>query len=132
MWVAFAGPFANLLIAIVVAITLLCTTEQGITFIGMQEGIFDYRIHFFQLLVLVNVLLFVFNLFPIYPFDGWRIVRSALCMRFSREKATQIMLIVSLIISLLLVAFGFYYEDKRLMLLGLFGLFMMRRGTAIR
>ena len=130
MWIAFAGPLANLLIAAALSVVLICTTEQGISFIGITEGIFDYRLHFFQLLVFVNMLLFVFNLFPIYPFDGWRMLRALLCMLFLREMATRMMLILSLIIGICLVFIGFYYQDKRLMLLGLFSLFMIRRGIA--
>jgi Zn-dependent protease len=66
IWVALAGPMANLLMALAWAVGLYLLQGVGITepfFLKMcQAG------------VLVNVVLFAFNLFPLPPLDGGRIL----------------------------------------------------------
>lgn len=71
-----AGPISNLLLAIVVAIPVQLglfnaafpVTSQLMPTLGEVVGA----------LVFWNVLLFVFNLLPVYPIDGWTIVRMLL------------------------------------------------------
>jgi Zn-dependent protease len=65
-----AGPFSNLLIAIVFALIIRV----------LDLSPFQDRIQylFFSTVVLYNVLLFIFNLLPLYPIDGWHIVLSLL------------------------------------------------------
>ena len=66
IWVALAGPMANLLMALAWAVGLYLLQGVGITepfFLKMcQAG------------VLVKVVLFAFNLFPLPPLDGGRIL----------------------------------------------------------
>lgn len=66
VWVALAGPGANLLQALLWGILLYLLRGAGMTepfFIRMCQGG-----------VLVNVVMFVFNLFPLPPLDGGRIL----------------------------------------------------------
>src|SRR5690606_12258464 len=65
-----AGPFSNLLLAIVVTliIRLLGLTPFGNSLLYL----------FLATIVVYNVLLFIFNLLPLYPIDGWHIVLSLL------------------------------------------------------
>lgn len=67
-----AGPFANLAIAIVAGLIIRILGIQ--TFLSLPT--------FLQLLlgqmVVLNVLLFVFNLLPLFPLDGWHIVQCLL------------------------------------------------------
>ena len=131
MVVAFAGPFANLLIAIVLALYLWLTTEQGIALIGVEEGLFDYDLNFLQIIFRINFCLFAFNLFPAYPFDGWRIFRAALSTMMSRLKATRLSIYVSFGLGLTLLIYGLVMDDKRFMILGIFTLFMIRRAIPL-
>ena len=66
IWVALAGPMANLVMALAWGVSLDLLQGVGMTepfFLKMCEGG-----------VLVNVLLFAFNLFPLPPLDGGRIL----------------------------------------------------------
>ncbi|WP_211442144.1 site-2 protease family protein [Collimonas humicola] len=78
-WVALAGPAANLFMAL---IWLVLYQVLGQSF-GAQE--------FFVLMaragILVNLALFAFNLFPIPPLDGGRILTSLLPTKYAYQFA---------------------------------------------
>lgn len=59
-------------------------------------------------LAAVNLLLFIFNIIPIYPMDGGRLLRSLLMMKMpsNRRKAKMISDWVSLVFSVLLLAYS--------------------------
>jgi len=64
MWVAIAGPLTNLAIAI--ALTLLLHLAGGI--------LPSILVHSLAMAALMNIVLMVFNLLPVPPLDGSRIV----------------------------------------------------------
>lgn len=73
IWVALAGPGANLLMALLWGIALYVLHGADITepfFLKMCQGG-----------VLVNVVMFAFNLFPVPPLDGGRILVGLLPYR---------------------------------------------------
>ncbi len=63
--VAFAGPLSNLLIALIFGIFIR---------VLIIEGIKSSVIIFFGLIVFYNIFLAIFNLFPIVPLDGSKIL----------------------------------------------------------
>lgn len=67
-----AGPLANLLIAIVVAL-IVRIVGLG-TFIRLGDVAYTIVIQMISL----NVVLFVFNLIPLFPIDGWQMVYALL------------------------------------------------------
>ncbi|HKY88733.1 MAG TPA: site-2 protease family protein [Candidatus Limnocylindrales bacterium] len=69
--VAFAGPFSNLVMASIVAVPLRAIVTLGIDAPPLVVTVLAY-------LVLFNLLLFVFNLLPIPPLDGWKVLLSFL------------------------------------------------------
>lgn len=71
-----AGPLSNLLLAVVVAV-LVRIMGVGIAF-PVQSQFLPTLQELAGAFLFWNVLLFVFNLLPFAPIDGWHIVRSLL------------------------------------------------------
>ena len=74
-WVALAGPLANLLMAFLWMLSYFVLQSVGINevfFLEMAEAG-----------VKINLILFAFNLFPLPPLDGGRIVTSILPNRYA-------------------------------------------------
>ncbi len=97
IWVAAAGPLANLGMmvawAIIGKIAISFPLTGPVHFIALtaQAGIF------------VNALLMVFNLFPLLPLDGGRIVAGLLpgpmAYRFSRTEPYGMFILIALLLS---------------------------------
>lgn len=95
VWVALAGPGANLAMAIgwtVLAYVLVAANIQERFFVEMaQAG------------MLVNLVMFAFNLFPLPPLDGGRILVGLLPMRqaiaVSRVEPYGFFIVMALVVS---------------------------------
>jgi len=68
LWVGLAGPFANFLIAIALSVVIKLFPMLAHTIIG--------QVIFFG--IIINMILALFNLIPIPPLDGSRIVSALL------------------------------------------------------
>jgi Zn-dependent protease len=82
-WMAFAGPLMNLLLAIVSAIILRIAYGPLIDIYVQNPSsttaeIVLFIVRFLSLSVTINVLVFIFNLLPFFPLDGWRMVFALL------------------------------------------------------
>lgn len=85
--VSVAGPLSNLVIAFIglaVWYILLSTGALSSLSSGMAEGLHQ----FFNILIFLNITLFIFNLFPFPPLDGYRIIED-LAPSGIRAKMTQ-------------------------------------------
>lgn len=71
-----AGPFSNLILAAIVGILYRLNVWQ-IDF-PMRGDILPSFDAIMTLMFQFNVLLFIFNLIPLFPFDGWHILRKLL------------------------------------------------------
>lgn len=76
-----AGPFSNLLIAVFVGILYRLNLWQY-GFFGPRDIIPNFN-QFMTVLLEFNLLLFVFNLLPVFPFDGWFVLIKLLPPRES-------------------------------------------------
>jgi Zn-dependent protease len=72
--VAFAGPLSNLLMAIVTLALLAVLAKTGVSVGPLLEPI--------QLFYALNLILFVFNLVPIHPLDGGKVLGWLLGPRY--------------------------------------------------
>ncbi len=94
VWVALAGPGVNLLQALVWGLAWLLMSSAGV-----QERFF---IEMCQAGVLVNVVMFAFNLFPLPPLDGGRVLTGLLpwkqALAFSRIEPYGFFIVMALVL----------------------------------
>ena len=95
VWVALAGPASNLVQAIVWALLYVVYTDFGVSekfFLAMCKAG-----------VLSNVVMFAFNLFPLPPLDGGRIVVGLLpwkqAYQFSRIEPYGFYIVMALVVT---------------------------------
>jgi Zn-dependent protease len=95
IWVALAGPGANFVQALVWGVVFFLLQSMDINerfFIEMAQGG-----------ILVNVVMFVFNLFPLPPLDGGRILVGLLpyrqAMQLSRIEPWGFFIVMALVIT---------------------------------
>jgi Zn-dependent protease len=74
--VALAGPMANLIMALFWKILFITTPINDPFFIKMAEGG-----------IIINLVLFAFNLFPLPPLDGGRVLTNLLPYRYAYKFA---------------------------------------------
>jgi Zn-dependent protease len=67
-----AGPLSNLLLAIIFAIIAFLLGARGL--VSLPEIVQNIIAN----MIYLNILLFVFNLIPLFPIDGWQIVLALL------------------------------------------------------
>lgn len=98
-----AGPVSNLLLAIIGAFL----KYSFIAFIP-YSGMMDPLLHFLHYFTYLNVLLFVFNLLPLPPLDGYRIIQDVL-PHSSRVKLSQYEVYGQIIFLVIIVVPGLYW-----------------------
>ena len=72
---ALAGPLSNLIVALV---SLLLFNLSGLIYTNVTFGFIFYIAYFFLFIAQINVSLAVFNLIPVPPLDGSRILSAVL------------------------------------------------------
>ena len=108
MAVALAGPLANLLAGIVggllINLVLAIDPMALLIFSGKSVGILSYIVLFLYYFMAINISLAVFNLIPIPPLDGSKILMAFLpnkiCYQIQRNEA-----MISMIL-MIAIAFG--------------------------
>jgi Zn-dependent protease len=78
MLTSIAGPISNLLMAFIVVFPLQVVLVLGFSSIYAETGAVYWLFQFLLLLFYVNINLAVFNLFPIPPLDGSKILSAVL------------------------------------------------------
>ena len=81
--VSFAGPFSNLLMASTAFLIWYALVASGISM-----GVPDFVPDFLDVFIQLNLVLFIFNLLPLPPLDGYRIIED-LAPTHIRAKMTQ-------------------------------------------
>ena len=73
--VAFAGPISNLVMAAIVAIPVrIVLGSPDLQFSLLTNPVADFAFDVTFYFVVINVFLFIFNLLPIPPLDGWKVL----------------------------------------------------------
>ena len=102
--VAVAGPLSNLVLAAVVAVPVrLVTTNDSLVLAVLTSPVAAILYNLAFLWVVINIALFIFNLLPIPPLDGWRIVlglvdaRTAYTLRQVEQYAIILLFVIILV-----------------------------------
>ncbi|MBN2215199.1 MAG: site-2 protease family protein [Bacteroidales bacterium] len=116
LFVAIAGPLINLAIALILFFILLFT---GFDFSSLFSLHYLNSIGFLPALMLVNVMLFLFNLVPAFPMDGGRLLRAGLGLRFNRLQATRMAARIGQLFAVFFAVWGLFH-DPFLILIAVF------------
>lgn len=90
-WVALAGPASNILLALVGTVLL-----GFVAYLLSGQVYYKLAVSFFQFFILINLFLAFFNLIPIHPLDGGKILERFLPYKINRwiYENNQMILIV--------------------------------------
>lgn len=89
--IALAGPLTNFVIAVILIILGKINTNLQYTYL-------------YKLVIYSNLLIGIFNLLPIYPMDGGRILKEILKIAYGNKKAYKITYIISKTMIIVLTA----------------------------
>lgn len=108
MWVSLAGPLSNLLMAILAAIPLrLGLIQYQIPFSKIIPTPYEFAIEF----IVINLALMLFNLIPLAPLDGEKVMEyflpSKLKYEWGKIKQYSPMILLFLIFVLPMIGFDF-------------------------
>lgn len=130
--IAAAGPSVNLALAIGAILTLLGAGQEKllIRFMVLPEVMLEQMLasplrqelvpNLIMFLLLSNLVLFVFNLFPAFPMDGGRMVRAALATLVPYPRATQFTMGLGQILAMLMLCWALQNRSLGLILLACF------------
>ncbi|BFT73405.1 site-2 protease family protein [Paenibacillus sp. P36] len=82
--VTAAGPISNLILAFISLFVVALFQKYG-WIKGMDKGTGDAISLFLELMLTINIRLFLFNLIPIPPLDGYRIIQDVVNLRYSES-----------------------------------------------
>ena len=81
-WISFAGPISNFLVAFVVSLLLRISVQS------LGWNLENMAVQFFATVILINLALMIFNLIPIPPLDGSKILFAFLPPRYDYVEET--------------------------------------------
>jgi len=136
--ITIAGPAVNFAIIGVIMIFAPFQTEpimaQVRGFLGLHVAVgTDTELHWPQLIMLMNLLMGCFNLIPVFPMDGGRMLRAALASRLPYLKATFVAATIAKVLAVagILLAL-FWFEPARYQTALLFGFIYFAGQTEYR
>lgn len=122
-----AGPLVNIVLALALLIVWL-TSRFFWLLLGVEEPFWIHAVYYVLVyMALLNAALVLFNLLPIHPLDGGRVLNALTEMLFGKSAANTIGIVIGIPILLGLVIFGIVMQDY--ILLGFCILLALGLGT---
>jgi len=111
--IAGAGPLVNIVIMVLLgSLYLWLTSSLPLSISGNGRFTWDDQLmSFVSSLAILNLILVVFNILPIYPLDGGEMMRSLLEMLLGRSRADLVTMLISIPVLLGLVTLGILTRD---------------------
>jgi tetratricopeptide (TPR) repeat protein len=111
-----AGPLATMLLGVLFIVAYLVSYIYIYVYISRHVSVTTFLwlqtlTRLFLSLGSLNIILFVFNMLPIYPLDGGNILHALAELFFGESNANLITLIVSIPVLIGLIAFGIFAHD---------------------
>jgi Zn-dependent protease len=126
MWVSLAGPASNLMLAILAAIPIRLGLVSLAAGFAPNESFFPTPAQVLVDFITINLLLMLFNLIPLAPLDGEKILDYFLPPNMSRvfDNIRPYGPVILIVLVLVMPMFGFDFINKVIMppLIRLFGL----------
>jgi Zn-dependent protease len=119
-WISVAGPAVNLGIFLVIFLGIAMSGVNVPNEISKPLSNFPTTIEFWTFLAVWNLLVAGFNLLPMFPSDGGRILRSLLSLAMTKKNATAIAGTLGGMAGLAMVIFGIYNFEIVITAVGLF------------
>lgn len=116
LWSIVAGPLVN--VVLVPILTVLCMVG---TRLGWAESM-PNLLEFLYTIRLINFMLLIFNLLPVYPLDGGQILRSLLWFIVGRARSLTIAAVIGIVGAVGLVALAVFLRS---FWIGLMAAFML-------
>ena len=118
-YIAIAGPMVNLVLAIFTAVLLLIC---GIDLIPTRDPFYLILTWWgaLQMFLVINVVLFAFNLIPAFPMDGGRVLRALLSTKLGKYKATNVASYIGQSLAIGFFVFGLLQQQFVLLFIGIF------------
>lgn len=85
MIVAFAGPLTNLVIAFILSIPVRIILALTDTYAIGENWFTELLFEIWMVIIFFNVALFFFNLIPLAPLDGWKVMLGLVPPHTARE-----------------------------------------------
>jgi Zn-dependent protease len=124
--IALAGPAVNLAIVLLLSPLVALVAVAGLP-LGPDRALADgpaaVAASFLASLWVANGVLMLFNLLPVFPMDGGRVLRAALAAGLGWLRATEVAAAVAVVLGLLLCVLGVLIGAPSLALVPLFVIF---------